>query len=207
MECTILPYLNSIAEQQAYTTQNTEAAITYFLDYSATNINTVVKFGASDMVLHIDSDASYLSKPWECSHTGCHYYLSSQPSDPTKSPHLPPQENVPIQTECIILRDVVSSSAEEEVCGIFHNRKTDVPLCITLSDIGFPQSPTPIKTDKSVAEGMVTATFRQKRSKAMDMIFYLMKDRVKQKDLFVYWKPGSQKHGGLLHKTSTTTSP
>ena len=42
--------------------------------------------------------------------------------------------------------------------------------------------------DKSAAEGIVTATVRQKMSKAMDMQFYWIKDRVKQKDFFVYWK-------------------
>ena len=29
----------------------------------------------------------------------------------------------------------------------------------------------------------------------MDMRFYWMKDRVKQKDFFVYWKPGSKNRG------------
>ena len=29
----------------------------------------------------------------------------------------------------------------------------------------------------------------------MDMQFYLMEDRVKQKDFFVYWKPGSKNRG------------
>ena len=89
----------------------------------------------------------------------------------------------------------------------FYNDKIAVPLRITPNELTFPQIRTSIKTDKSASEGIVADNFRQKRSKAMDMIFYLMKDRVKQKDLFVYWKPGSQKHGGLLHKTSTTTSP
>ena len=56
VECTMLPDLNSIADQQAHPTQNTEAAITHLLDYAATNPTAVVKFIASDMVLHIESD-------------------------------------------------------------------------------------------------------------------------------------------------------
>ena len=92
----------------------------------------------------------------------------------------------PIRTECRILKHVVASAAESEVGGLFHNGQTAVPLRITLHELGFTQPPTPIKTDNSAAEGIVTATVRQKRSKAMDMQFYWMKDRVKQKEIFVY---------------------
>ena len=34
----------------------------------------------------------------------------------------------------------------------------------------------------------------------MDMQFYWMKDRVKQKDFFVYWKPGIQNMGDYFTK-------
>ena len=90
---------------------------------------------------------------------------------------------------------MVASAAEAEVGGLFQNGQTEVPLIITLHELGFNQPPTPIKTDNSVAEGIVTATVRQKIPKAMDMRFYWMKFRVKQKDFFVYWKPGSQNMG------------
>ena len=69
-------------------------------------------------------------------------------------------------------------------------------LRITLHELGFTLPPTQIKTDNSAAEGIVTAVVKQKSSKAMDIRFYWMKDRVKQKDLFVYWKPGFQNMGG-----------
>ena len=90
---------------------------------------------------------------------------------------------------------MVESAAKAEVGWLFHNGKTAVPLRITLHELGFTQPPTPMKTDNSKAEGIVTATVRQKRSKAMDMWFYWMKDRLKQKDFSVYWKPGSQNMG------------
>ena len=63
VDCNMLPSINSIAKKQAHTTHHYEAAITHYLDYSATNTTTVVQFKASDTVIHIDSDASYLSKP------------------------------------------------------------------------------------------------------------------------------------------------
>ena len=81
---------------------------------------------------------------------------------------------------------MVASAAEAEAGGMFHNGQTSTPLQISLHELGFTQLPTPIKTDNSAAEGIVTATVRQKRSKAIEMRFYWMKDRVKQKDFFVY---------------------
>ena len=90
MDCTMLPSLNTLAEKQSSPTKNMEAAITHFLDYAATNPSAVIQYKASDMILHIESDASYLSEPRERSRTEGHYYLSSVPTYPKKSPNLPP---------------------------------------------------------------------------------------------------------------------
>ena len=89
----------------------------------------------------------------------------------------------------------MDSDAEPEDGGLFHYGKITVPLRITLKELSFPQPVTPIKTDKSSSGGIVAANYIQKRSKAMDKIFYLMKEWVKQKDLFLYWKPGIQTWG------------
>ena len=87
---------------------------------------------------------------------------------------------------------MVESAAEAEVRGLLHNGQTFVPLSITLYELIFPQALIPIKIDKSAAESIVTSTVRQKNSKAMGMRYYWMKYRLKQKYLFVYWKPRIQ---------------
>ena len=150
------------------------------------------------MILHIDSDASYLSEPQAHSRTVGHYYLSLLPTNPKKDPNLPPPENGPIHTECRILKHAVASATEAEVGVLFQNGQTSVPLRITLHELGSTQPPTPIKIDNSAAEGIFTATVIQKMSKAMDMQFYWMRERIKQKDFFVYWTPGSQNMGGCF---------
>ena len=160
MDCTILPALNTLAEQQSSPTKNMEAAITHFLDYAATNPSVIIQYKASNMILQIDSDASYLSDPSANIRTGGNYYLSLLPTGPKKYPKLPPPANGPIHTECRSLKHVVASTDEAEVGGIFHNGQTGVPLIITLHEIGFNQPPTPIKTDNSAAEVIVTATVR-----------------------------------------------
>ena len=79
VDCTMLPALNTLPEKQSSPTKNTEAAITHFLDYAATNLSVIIQYKASDMILHIDSDASYLSEPRVSSFTGGNYYLISLP--------------------------------------------------------------------------------------------------------------------------------
>ena len=39
-----------------------EAEITHFLDYAATNMSAIIQYKASNMILHIGSDTSYLSE-------------------------------------------------------------------------------------------------------------------------------------------------
>ena len=82
VEWTMPPALNTLSEQQWIPTKNTEATINHFLDYAATNPSAIIQYKASDMILHIDSDALYLSDPRDRSRTGGHYYLSSLSTDP-----------------------------------------------------------------------------------------------------------------------------
>ena len=69
----MLPSLNTLSEQQWIPTKNMEATINHFLDYAATNPPAIIQYKASDMVLYIDSDASYLSEPRSRIRTGGHY--------------------------------------------------------------------------------------------------------------------------------------
>ena len=64
---------------------------------------------------------------------------------------------------------MVASTAKAKVRGLFHNGPKAVPLRITINELSFLQPPTPIKTDNSAAEGIVTPTVRQKDSMAMEM--------------------------------------
>ena len=152
------------------------------------------------MMHHFQCEVSYLSEPRARRCTGGHYYLSSLPTYLKKYPNLLPPENGPIHAECRILKHVVASVAEAEVRGLLHNGQKPVTLRSTLHELGFIQPPIPIKTHNSEDKDIITATVRQKRSKSMDTRFYLMKERVKQKDFFVYWKLGSQSMGGYFTK-------
>jgi hypothetical protein len=58
---TIVMPLNDIATEQTRETEKTQASTNQMLDYLATHPDTTIRYHASDMILHIHSDASYLS--------------------------------------------------------------------------------------------------------------------------------------------------
>jgi hypothetical protein len=49
--------LNDIATEQTKATEKTQAATNQILDYLATHPNAIIRYHASDMVLHIHIDA------------------------------------------------------------------------------------------------------------------------------------------------------
>ena len=58
----MLTALGSIAVQQSKGTEKTYADTLWLLNYSATHPNAKICYTASDMILYIHSDASYLSE-------------------------------------------------------------------------------------------------------------------------------------------------
>jgi hypothetical protein len=90
---------------------------------------------------------------------------------------------------------VVASAAESEVGACFHNAQSGAPLRVTLNELGHTQPPTPLRRDNSTAFGIVNETIKLKRSKAMDMIYHWLTDRVCRKQFDIYWSPGREKLG------------
>ena len=88
--------------------------------------------------------------------------------------------NEPIAIYCKILKEIVSSATEVELVALFHNGKEAAPLRVALEEISHAQPPTPIVTDNSTACGIANNNVKQRRSKAMDMQYYWILDRVKQ---------------------------
>jgi hypothetical protein len=70
--------------------------------------------------------------------------------------------------------------AEAEFGAVFVNAKSGTGTRTTFSEMGHKQDTTDLKTDNSTEDGIINNTIQQKRSKAMDMRFYWVKDRVEQ---------------------------
>jgi hypothetical protein len=175
IDSTMLVAISTLASQQAHTTNATMIALNQLLNYAATNPEATILYSASDMVLHVSSDASYLTAPKARSRAVGYHYLSSRPIDPDPPP-LPtdpdPPNNGAIHVLCHIMREVLFSAAEAELAGVFHNGKEACPLRACLTELGHPQPLTPIQTDNSTAASIANNSIKQKRSKAMDIRFY-----------------------------------
>ena len=85
----------------------------------------------------------------------------------------------------------LSSAAEAELAALFHNGKEAYAICNTLAELGHIQPTTPIATDNSTAGGIANDMVKQKHSKATDMRFYWVRDRVRQGQFHIYWKKGA----------------
>ena len=191
VDITMLKAIGTIATQQAKPTETTMKAIVKFLNYAATHPDAELLFKASDMVLWVDSDASYLSESKARSTCAGYHFLSDKPQDPTQppQPHEPePMHNAPVHVMCNIMKEVVSAASEAELGGLFHNGKEACPIRVCLEELGHPQPATPIKTDNTTADGIANDTVKQKRSKAIDMRFYWIRDRVQQGQFHVCWR-------------------
>jgi hypothetical protein len=155
------------------------------------------------MALHIHSDASYLSASEARSRIGGYFFLSAKPADgqtPPSPSSPPPPFNGPILVNSTILRSVMASASEAELGAIFYNAKDGAMLRIVLEELGHPQAATPLQTDNSCASGIANDTVKQRRSKAINMRFYWIKDRVRKGEFLVFWRAGSENDADYFTK-------
>ena len=194
----MLPAINEISTQQSHPTTDTNAKAKMLMDYAHTYPNATIRYKASDMQLHVDSDAAYLVLPKARSRGAGHFYLSSTTPPGTSIPQPPP--NGPILTECVTLRNVMTSAAEAETGTLHHNGIAAIPIRVTLGELNHPQGPTYFKTDNDTAKGFLTSTIRKKRSKAWDMKYHWMKEKIKDNFFQVYWDKGVNNQGDYFTK-------
>eukprot|EP00957_Ditylum_brightwellii_P055140 4179128-Ditylum_brightwellii.AAC.1 len=143
------------------------------LDYCHTHPNATLHFLASNMILTLHSDASYLSEKKARSRTTGHFYLSNKDDEEFN--------NGAILTLSTIIRHVVASASEAELAALFYNAREAVPMRVALEEMGRKQPATTIVTDNNTAHDLTQGTMIAKRSKAMDMRFHWLKCRAAQK--------------------------
>lgn len=187
IDSTMLKKITELGSSQATATENVARKVDAFLQYAATYPVTKVTYYGSDMILHTHSDASYLGETRGRSRIAGFHFLGQQ-HRPGTIPTTPINGGLLIRSS--ILDVVVSSAAEAEVGGLFENMRDATTLRNILTDMGYPQPATPIQTDNKCAEGISNGTVKSKRSKAFDMRYHWVRDRVRQGQLEVYWREG-----------------
>jgi hypothetical protein len=184
VDSTMLTALSSIATQQAAPTEDTMKKTRLFLDYAASHPDAVLTYRKSDMVLAIESDASYLSEPNARSRAAGHFFMS-------KDSKLPPN-NGAVLTISQIIRNVMSSAAEAEIGALFVNAQAAIPQRHALETMGHPQPKTPLQTDNTTAFGVATNNIQPKRTKAMDKNYHWLRCREAQGQFRYYWGSGKK---------------
>jgi hypothetical protein len=153
---TVLMPLNDIATEQTKGTEKTQAATNQLLYYLATHPDATIRYHASDMILHIHRDASYLSVSNARSRLGGLFFCGDKS----------PQEdnlNGSILNVASVIKNVVASASESEVGACFQNAQSGAPLRVTLAELGHIQPPTPLRTDNSTEFGILNETIKQKK--------------------------------------------
>jgi hypothetical protein len=88
------------------------------------------------------------------------------------------------------MRNVLASATEAEAVALFHNAHAGVPLQTTLIEMSHPQGPTPIQTDNACNAGIANEIVKEISSKAIDMCFYWIRDRIHKCQSRVHWRRG-----------------
>lgn len=191
MDITIIPAVTHLSSLQAHPTQDVFDASQRLLAYCSRFPNKALCYHACNMVLHIQSDASYLSRPNARSVAGAIFYLgnANQPTHISGSVH----------SFSTIIQSVVSSVAEAEYAALFLAGQEGVWLRQILHSLGYPQDPTIILCDNKCAVGIADDTIKPKKTKSIDMRFHWIRDRIAQND--------SSSRGAKELITSPTSSP
>jgi hypothetical protein len=184
VDLTMLTPLSAIASKPEAPTENKMQTCLQFLDYAASQEDTIVTYQASNMKLAIHSDASYLSEPKARSRAGGHMFMAGT-------------EEIPINNGAVlnilqIIKAVMSLAAEVELGMLFINAKMAVSIQRTLKEMGHSQSRTPIQTDNLTTHALLTNKILPKALKAMDMQFHWLCCCSTQDQYRYYWRPGTQ---------------
>ncbi len=182
VDSTLLCPISAIASQSSKPTEGTMQQTLQLLDYLTTQEDSVLSYYASNLVLAVHSNASYLSKPEAQSQASGHFFLSSNTT-------VPPN-NGAILNMAHIIKKVMSSATEVELAGLYIMACKAVYIRIILEELGHVQPPTPIQTDNAMADSIINGKVQPRQTKAMDMIFHWLRNQECQRQFYIYWQPG-----------------
>jgi hypothetical protein len=184
IDSTMLTAVNNIGSQIGAVTQETIEQVEKLLDYAYTYPNNKLVYKKSNMILRAQSDASYLSRAHAGSVAGGILMLINNNDDNY-------DQNGAIQTISSRIDVVVSSAGEAEYAAVFTVAKLVEWLRAVLEALGYKQPATKIICDNKCAVGLSNNQVKMKKSKAMDMRFHWVRDRIKQEHIEVIWQEGA----------------
>ena len=158
VDSTLLCPISAIALQSSKPTEDTMRQTLQLLDYLATQEDAVLSYHASNMVLAVHSDASYLSKTKAQNRAVGHFFLSSNTT-------VPPN-NGAILNIAHIIKNVMSSATEAELAGLYIMACKAVYIRIILEELGHIQPPHHYNLIMQWQTGSSTAKYNPNNPKA-----------------------------------------
>ena len=140
---TMITSMSEIASQKSAPMKQVKK----LLDYCASQEDAIMTLQKSDMKLVGHSDTGYLKKPKAYSRSGGGGFMSNS--------FLLPPNNGAVLTISKIIKSVMLSVVEAELCALFFNTKKDLHMRQILEDIGHKQDQTLMQKDNSTAEGVI----------------------------------------------------
>ena len=98
------------------------------------------------------------------------------------------------------MRNVVVSSTEAELGGLFENCQKTTYVLTALVDMGHQQPPTPLATGNTAANIIVNETAKQTIFQAIDIRFYWVRNRIRQNNLHIFWEERKKKLADYVTK-------
>jgi hypothetical protein len=123
---TLIMPINVLASEQSQATEVTADKVIKLLNYCNTHPETKIRYHTSDMILHIHSDASYLSENEAKSRAGGFFCMGSNTKTDKKL------TNSAILIISKVLKHVMALSAEAEFGAVFINAKEGAVLSTKL---------------------------------------------------------------------------
>jgi hypothetical protein len=169
VDCTMLTALSSLTTQQANPTKNTLQQVNQFLDYAMTHQDASISYRASNMILAVHSDASYLSETKARHHAGGHFFLSEN-------------DDVPRNNDAILTIAQMSSDAEAELGALYiamHERLSHSGTCKRNWDIHNHQRPSKSTTQQHSASSPTSSNPNEPTSHGYEIPLVMLQNKSK----------------------------
>ena len=100
----------------------------------------------------------------------------------------------------------MASASEAELGGVFENCQNVTSMLTALAEMGHSQTPTLVITDNTASNIIVNGTAKHKISRLIYMMFYWVRDRIRQNRVHIFWEEGNKnladyvtKHHPICH--------
>ena len=162
------------------------------MDYCTTYPSDGILYHYSDMVLCAHSDTGFQNESHGRSRDGAYIFLSENEAMP--------RWNGPVLTLAKIIKFVMSSVSEAELCAMFITAQEMVPMRKTLQEMKWPQLKYPLHTDNFASTGVVNNTIVPRKLKTMDRRLHWLRCRESQGQFRYYWASGNLNWGDYSTK-------